>query len=96
MEKLFEAEDKQVSSASIVPIIEFDEKLFQPFMLKNPVWDFHGVSREDYLCKCKGVREQLILSYYNTMVNSEQITFLFLSFKEFSNSFNFFCSKYAK
>ena len=51
MEKLLQAVNKQASLVSKVPLVEFDEKNFQQFMLKNPVWDFHGVSREDYLTK---------------------------------------------
>ena len=51
MEKLLEAVNKQASLVSKVPLVEFDEKNFQQFMLKNPAWDFHGVSREDYLTK---------------------------------------------
>ena len=45
-------------------------------MLKNPVWDSHGVSTEDYLAKSKVEREQLILTYYNSMVNGEQLHFI--------------------
>ena len=59
-----------------MPPVEFDEKIFQQFMLKKPVWDSHGVSREDYLAKSKVEREQLILTYYNSMVNGEQLHFI--------------------
>ena len=72
MEKLLEGADKQASLVSTVPLVEFDEKIFQEFMLKNPVWDFHGVSREEYLHKSKTEKEQLALSYYNSIVNGEQ------------------------
>ena len=57
-------------------------------MQKNPVWDFHGVPREEYLHKSKAEKEQLVLSYYNSMVNDEQYTFQFLflrCFLTFSN-----------
>ena len=72
MEKLLEGADTQASLVSTVPLVEFDEKNFQEFMLKNPVWDFHGVSREEYLHKSKTEKEQLALSYYNSIVNGEQ------------------------
>ena len=72
MEKLLEGADKQASLVSTVPLVEFDEKIFQEFMLKNPVWDFHGVSREEYLHKSKTEKEQLALGYYNSIVNGEQ------------------------
>ena len=45
-------------------------------MLKNPVWDFHGVSKENYLAKSKAEREHLVLTYYNSMVNGDQLHFI--------------------
>ena len=90
MEKLLEAADKQASLVSTTPLVEFDEKIFQQFMLKNPVRDFHGVSREEYLHKSKAEKEQLVLSHYNSMINGEQFILLLISFKSFSNSFIFF------
>ena len=36
MEKLLEAADKQAPLVSTVPFVEFDENIFQQFMLKNP------------------------------------------------------------
>ena len=72
MDKLLELVDKQASLACWVSsLIDFDQNLFQQFMQKNPAWDFHGVSREEYLHKSKTEKEQLVLSYYNSMVNGE-------------------------
>ena len=34
-------------------------------MNKNPVWDFHCISRDEYLCKSKADKQQLVLHYYN-------------------------------
>ena len=54
MDKLLEVADQQASlsnSASLAA--DFDEDLFQQFMLKNPVWDFNGTSSDDYLRKSK-------------------------------------------
>ena len=45
-------------------------------MLKNSSWDFHGVSREDYLAKSMAEREQLFLTYYDSMLNGEQLHFI--------------------
>ena len=54
MDKLLESVDKQASLAcSVSALIDFDQNLFQQFMPKNPVWDFHGVSREECLHKAK-------------------------------------------
>ena len=58
MNKL-EVADQQASSAT--SIVEFDEKLFQQFMTKNPVWDFHSISRDDYWRRSKAEKEQLVL-----------------------------------
>ena len=48
MEKLRETVDHQSSSAVIGAAAEeqFDEGLFQQFMARNPVWDFHSLSKE--------------------------------------------------
>ena len=76
MEKLLELADKQACSASTVLIIEFKKKIFQQFLLKNPVWDFHGITRDDYLAKSKAEREQPILTYHISMINGEQLHFI--------------------
>ena len=76
MDKLLEVADHQASlsnSASLAA--DFDEDLFQQFMLKNPVWDFNGTSSDDYLRKSKADKEQLLLNNYNQMKMEEQITF---------------------
>ena len=41
-------------------------------MLKNPVWDFHCISRDEYLQRIKVDNEQL-LKHYNQMKMDEQI-----------------------
>ena len=75
-DKLLEVADQQTSlSNSASSAADFDENLFQQFMLKNLVWDFNGISRDDYLRKSKADKEQLLLNYYNQMKMGEQITF---------------------
>ena len=103
MEKLLVVADQQVSlSNSASSAVDFDENLFQLFMLKNPVWDFNGISRDDYLRKSKADKEQLLLNYYNQMKMGEQITFnIFLLSSKVSSkvSFCFFkllLSKFTK
>ena len=54
-----EVADPQASSD--MPVADFDEKLFQQFMSKHPVWDFYSLSRDDYLRKSKADKEQLVL-----------------------------------
>ena len=81
MNKLLESVDKQAFLAcSVSSLTDFDQNLLQQFMQKNSVWDFHGVTREEYLHKSKAEKEQLVLSYYNSTVNVEQFTFQFVFF----------------
>ena len=81
MDKLLESVDKQAFLAfSVSSLIDFDQNLFQQFMQKSPPWDFHGVSTEEYLHKSKAEKEQLVLNYYNSMVNSERSIFQFVFF----------------
>ena len=55
---MLESIDKQASLAcSVSSLIDFDQNLFQQFMQKNPAWDFHGVSREEYLLKSKAEKQ---------------------------------------
>ena len=66
--------DLQASqSNSATSAADFDENLFQQFMLKNPVWDFHCISRDEYLQRSRVDKEQLLLKYYNQMKVGEQI-----------------------
>ena len=56
-------------------------------MMKNLVWDFQCISRDDYLRRSKADKEQLLLKYYNQMKMGEQITSILLlsSYKVFYN-----------
>ena len=66
--------DLQASqSNSATSAADFDENLFQQFMLKNPVWDFHFITRDEYLQRSRADKEQLLLKYYNQMKMWEQI-----------------------
>ena len=79
MDKLLEAVYQQASqSNSATSAVDFDENLFQQFVIKNLVWDFHCISMDDYLRRSKGDKEQLLLKYYNQMKMGEQITLILL------------------
>ena len=67
---MLEVADQQASSS--MAAADFNENLFQQFMGKNPVWDFHAISRDDYLRKSKADKEQLLLNYYKQMKIDEQ------------------------
>ena len=56
-------------------VADLNENLFQQFMSKNPVWEFHCISRDEYLHRSKADKEQLVLQYYNKVKMGEQITF---------------------
>ena len=73
MDKLLEVVDKQAYSS--MTVADFNENLFQQFMSKNPVGDFHAISRDDYLRKGKAVKAQLLLNYYKQMKIVEQYIF---------------------
>ena len=76
MDKLLESVDKQASLAcSVFSLKDFNQNLLQQFLQKNPLWDFHGVSRGDYLHKSKAEKEQLVLSYYNSIINGDKFAF---------------------
>ena len=73
MDKLLEVADLQASqSNSATSTADFDENVYQQFMLKNLVWDFHFISR-NYLQRSKGDKEQRLSKYYNKMQMGKQI-----------------------
>ena len=73
MDKLLEVAEKWASNqTSSCQNLEFDEKLFQQFMSKNPLWDFHCITQEEYLQKSKFEKKQLLSSYYLQMKNGEK------------------------
>ena len=49
MHKLLQEAEKQASNESLYQNLEFDEKLFQQFMSKNPLWDSLCITQEEYL-----------------------------------------------
>ena len=73
------AADLQASqSNSATSAADFDENLFQQFMLKNTVWDFHCILWDEYLQRSRAGREQFLLKYYNQMkMESKYIYFVF-------------------
>ena len=58
---------------------EFDEKLFVEFMKKITIWDFYGISKEQYLAIPEQEKRFKISQYYSNM-KSKQSTgeFVFL------------------
>ena len=74
MDKLLDVADQQASqSNSATSAADFDQNLFQEFMIKNPVWDFHCISRDECLQTSKSDKEKYLLKYYNQMKTGVQI-----------------------
>ena len=44
-----------------------DENVFKEFLSKNSLWDFHNMSRDEYMTKSASEKEILIIKYYNEM-----------------------------
>ena len=84
MDRLLESVDHQASSAALNTADEeqFDEGLFQEFLVKNPVWDFHSLTKDQYLAKGRDQKFELMKNYYYTKKNGQPLLFLsFLSGK---------------
>ena len=62
MEKLLESVDQQASSAVAGTAVEeqFDEGLFQQFMAKSPIWDFHSLTKVQYIAKGRDDKIELM------------------------------------
>ena len=52
---------------------QFDENLFQKFLSKNTVLDFHSMSREEYIAKSHSEKESLVVKYCNDMVKGKSL-----------------------
>ena len=60
------------------PIDEFDEKLFVEFMKKITIWNFFGISKEQYLAIPEQEKRVKISQYYSDMKSKSSGEFLFL------------------
>ena len=58
---------------------EFDEKLFVEFMKKITIWDFYGISKEQYLAIPEQEKRFKVSQYYSDM-KSKQSTGEFVFF----------------
>ena len=79
VEKLLESVDQQASSAVAGAVVEeqFDEGLFQQFMAKIPIWDFHSLTMEQYIAKGRDDKIRLMRKYYYEIKNGEHCLFSF-------------------
>ena len=95
MDKLLNFANKHTESA---PVCELDEALFQQFMVKNPIWEFNSITKDEYLHMNKEQIERLISNYYTSMEKGEHYIILFVClFKELSFYFSkLFLSKISE
>ena len=56
---------------------EFDEKLFLEFMKQITIWDFYGISKEQYLAMSEQEKRLKISDYYSNMKSKGSGKFLF-------------------
>ena len=68
MEKFLEMVDQTTEVSNTE---QMDENLFKEFLLKNWVWDFHNMTRDEYTTKSNNEKELLVLKYYNEMVKGK-------------------------
>ena len=62
-------------SSEISNVEQMDENLFKEFLLKNSVWDFHNMSRDEYTTKSASEKEVLIIKNYNEMQKGKSLLF---------------------
>ena len=58
-------------TSEITNFDQFDQNLFQELLAKSSVWDFHEISREEYVSKDDNEKKSLILNFYNYMVKGK-------------------------
>ena len=59
------------STSEITTLDQIDQNLLKDFLAKGSVWDFHKMSKEEYLNKDDIKRQSLIIKYYNEMVKGK-------------------------
>ena len=77
MEKFLQMVD-QTSEVSNTQ--QINEDLCDEFLSKNPVWDFHNISREEYIATSNSEKESVIINYYNELVKDESFICIVLAF----------------
>ena len=58
-------------TSEISNVEQIDKNLFKEFLLKNSMWDFHNMSRDEYITKSASEKEILIIKYYNEMLKGK-------------------------
>ena len=58
-------------TSEISNVEQIDKNLFKEFLLKNSMWDFHNMSRDEYITKSASEKEIFIIKYYNEMLKGK-------------------------
>ena len=58
-------------TSEISNVEQIDKNLFKEFLLKNSMWDFHNMSRDEYMTKSASEKKILIIKYYNEMLKGK-------------------------
>ena len=58
-------------TSEISNVEQIDKNLFKEFLLKNSMWDFNNMSRDEYITKSASEKEILIIKYYNEMLKGK-------------------------
>ena len=58
-------------TSEITSFDQIDQNLFKELLAKSSVWDFHEISREEYMNKDDSEKKSLIIKFYNHMVKDK-------------------------
>ena len=77
--------------SEISAIEQINEETMKEFLTKCTVWDFHDVTKEDYMTKSDEEKKILIISFYNYMSSGINLLFVILLFGILSEMSGFSC-----
>ena len=64
----------------VTSIEQIDQETMQEFLGKSSVWDFHEMTRDEYMNKSDNDKKDSILSFFNYMSTSNILSFVSLFF----------------
>ena len=80
MNKLLQIADQAASQETLPSSTSMDvsPEIFSGFMRQNPIWDFYGTTKSDYMAMPEGEKLKLVDRYYRHMSDGKS-KFLFRS-----------------
>ena len=64
----------------VTSIEQIDQETMQEFLGKSSVWDFHEMTRDEYMNKSDNDKKDSILSFFNYMSTGNILSFVSLFF----------------